>query len=264
MNSPPVEASDLHGDVAADLAVTQDRLFGGRLQIMQPARGHRAGTDAVLLAAATPATDGLTIDVGAGVGTVGLMLALRNTRSRAILLERNPVFASLARRNVDANALAARVSVAETDVLAALVRRGAGVRNESADVVVTNPPFYDADRGRRSRDPLKGTAHVIEGSLSDWLRACLTLLRPGGQLVLIHRPEALAAILPSMGRAAGALRIRAVHPRAGVNAVRVLVQATKGSRAPLELLPPLVLHDKSGAFTAEAAALHGGHATLVA
>lgn len=250
MNFPPTDS--------AGLAVTEDTLLNGRLRLTQPAKGHRAGTDAMLLAAATQPTDGLIIDVGAGVGTVGLMLALRHAAARAILLERDPVYAALARRNAEANALAARVSIAETDILAALPRRSAGIRNESADVVVTNPPFYEADRSRRSRDPLKSTAHVIEGSLSGWLRACLTLLRPGGSLVLIHRPSALGVILESIERAAGGVKLRAIHPKGDAPAIRIVVQATKGSRAPLELLPPLVLHDVSGAFTPEAQALHSG------
>ena len=250
MNFPPNDS--------AGLAVTEDALLNGRLRLTQPAKGHRAGTDAVLLAAAAPHTDGLIIDVGAGVGTVGLMLALRNAPARAVLLERDPVYAALARRNAEANDLVSRVSVAETDVLAALPRRSAGIRNESADVVVTNPPFYEAGSGRRSRDPLKGAAHVIEGSLSGWLRACVTLLRPGGSLVLIHRPAALGAILESIGQAAGGVSVRAVHPKADTNAIRIVVRATKGSHAPLELLPPLVLHDASNAFTREAQALHDG------
>lgn len=252
MNFPPTDS--------AAPAVTEDALLNGRLRLTQPAKGHRAGTDAVLLAAATPPTDGLIIDVGAGVGTVGLMLALRHAAARAILLERDPVYAALARRNAEANGFAARVTVAETDVLAALPRRSAGVRNESADVVVTNPPFYEAGSSRRSRDPLRGAAHVIEGSLSGWLRACVTLLRPGGILALIHRPEALGAILEAIGRGAGGISVRAIHPKADAKAIRIVVRATKGSRAPLELLPPLVLHDAAGVFTREAQVLHDGMA----
>ena len=73
-----------------------------------------------------------------------------------------------------------------------------------------------------------------------------------------HRPAALGAILESIGQAAGGVSVRAVHPKADTNAIRIVVRATKGSHAPLELLPPLVLHDASNAFTREAQALHDG------
>ena len=254
MNFPPCDTPEI--------AVTQDTLLSGRLQLTQPAKGHRAGTDAVLLGAAAPTTSGLIIDVGAGVGTVGLILALRNEAARVVLLERDPVFAALARQNAGRNTLAGRVTVAETDVLATLVRRSAGVRNESADVVVTNPPFYDADSGRRSSDPLKRAAHVIEGTLTDWVRASMTLLKPGGTFVLIHRPEALAEALPALGRGMGGIHIQPIHAKAASPATRIVLRATKGSRKPLELGPPLVLHDDAGTFTKEAAALHEGRTFL--
>ncbi len=241
-----------------DTDVTHDHLFGGRLKLTQFARGHRAGTDAVLLATFAPRIDGLIIDVGAGVGTVGLALAMRNLQARICLLERAPDVAALARGNVFANALSERVGVIETDVLGAFPRRNAGIRNESADLVVTNPPFYDAGTGRPSPDLLKRDAHVVDGSLDAWLRACMTIVRPGGRLCIIHRAERLGTILSSLeGRTGGAL-VRSIHPTSDAPASRVLVCATKGSRAPLSVLPSLVLHEKDGAFTTEAASLHAG------
>jgi tRNA1(Val) A37 N6-methylase TrmN6 len=58
-------------------AMTEDWLLGGRLRLQQPAKGHRAGTDSVLLAASLPLRPGgLLADLGAGAGTVGLIAAL--------------------------------------------------------------------------------------------------------------------------------------------------------------------------------------------
>lgn len=238
--------------------LTHDTLFGARLRLAQPARGHRAGTDAVLLAAAAPPVKGLVIDVGAGVGTIGLAIALRDMPARVLLVERDPVFAQLARRNADTNGLRDSAAVIETDVLAALPRRSAGLRNDSADLVVTNPPFYEAARSRPSPHRLRRDAHAMAGDVTEWLRACLALVRPGGTLSLIHRADAIDDVLAALKGRAGAVRVRPVHPRVGVSATRVLVRAVKGSRAPLEILPALVVHEASGEFTPEAAALHEG------
>lgn len=250
--------ADSSGKVSdGPIPLTQDMLFGARLKLAQPARGHRAGTDAVLLAAAAPSVKGVVIDVGAGVGTIGLAIALRDSPARILLVERDPVFADLARQNVEANALRDRATVIETDVLAALPRRSAGVRNESADLVVTNPPFYDAASTRVSPQPLRRNAHAMVGDLGEWIRTCLALVRPGGTLSLVHRASATGDILAAL-KDRTSVRVRPVYPRIGSAATRVLVQAIKGSRAPLELLPPLVLHEASGAFTPEVAALHDG------
>src|SRR5579863_9820561 len=56
--------------------VSEDAYLGGRLRLRQPHEGHRAGSDAILLAAAAPETiSGVALDLGAGVGAAGLALA---------------------------------------------------------------------------------------------------------------------------------------------------------------------------------------------
>src|SRR5262245_44871055 len=106
----------------ARLADTTDDVFlGGRLRLLQPAKGFRAGLDAVLLAAATDiATDrGVRVlDAGAGVGTAGLCLAARVAAAQVTLLELVPALAALARANVARNQLSDRVQVIEADVCA--------------------------------------------------------------------------------------------------------------------------------------------------
>ena len=88
---------------------TVDRLFDGRLALRQPERGHRVGTDAVLLAAAAPdGVRGLIVDVGAGVGAVGLALAQVQTNAQLVLLEKNAAAAAFARENMALNGLEAR------------------------------------------------------------------------------------------------------------------------------------------------------------
>ncbi|MBV9702324.1 MAG: methyltransferase, partial [Methylobacteriaceae bacterium] len=83
------------------LAATKDRLLGGRLILLQPARGHRAGTDAVLLAAAVAdRRETLIIDVGAGVGTAGLAVTLRQPESELVLIDNDPTIAVFARHNL--------------------------------------------------------------------------------------------------------------------------------------------------------------------
>src|SRR6188474_776246 len=125
---------------------TADAFLGGRLRLYQPSSGHRAGTDTVLLAASVPATaSGLAIDVGAGVGAVGLAAALAAPGLRIALLERESALAALARANVAANRLDGRAFVAHADLLSPDFCRAAGLEPASADLVLTNPPFLSGD-----------------------------------------------------------------------------------------------------------------------
>jgi tRNA1(Val) A37 N6-methylase TrmN6 len=134
---------------------------------------------------------------------------------------------------------------------------------ETADLVVTNPPFLRAGEARVSPDADRALAHVLDaGGIAKWLRACCALLRPGGRLALIHRADALADLLAALEGRIGGLEIFPIFPKEGAAATRVLLRGKKGSRAPLQLLPGLVLHEANGAFTQRAETIHRQGGTL--
>ena len=245
-------------------AVATDRLLGGRLLLRQPAQGHRAGTDAVLLAAAAPeAPAGDVVDLGAATGAVGLALAMRAPEARVRLVEIDPALAEIATENVRLNDVQGRVTVCATDVLAAAARKAAGLEDGSADLVLTNPPYLDAARARSSPQAGRALAQVIpEGGLAGRMKAAGKLLRPKGILIAIHRADATPALLAACEGRLGAISVLPVHPRADQPASRVLLRAVKGSRGPFTLHPGLVLHDAGGTFTPLAEAVHRGEALV--
>lgn len=245
--------------------VTQDSLLDGRVRLLQPRRGHRVGSDAVLLAASVAAEAGEVVyDLGAGVGAVGLMVAARAGAS-VVLVEREPFLVGLAHRNIGLNGFDERVKAVAADILApAAARRVAGLARESADMVVTNPPFLEEASARVSPSALRAAAHHLpQRGFERWIAAAADLLKPGGRLALIHRADRLDLCLARLGRGFGEIAVRPVHPRAGEPAIRILVTAVKGSRAPPRLVPALVLHAQAGGFTAEAEAVHRGERLLV-
>ena len=242
---------------------SRDLWLGGKLILLQPRRGHRIGSDAAILAAACDPRQGRLVDVGAGVGAVGLAIVSRNRDLSADLVEIDPKTAALAADNAVLNDLDSRVRVVNVDACDRRDRLAAHLEDESAETVVTNPPFFDARAARVSPDSAKARAHTFANEAADsgldgWIRACLALLKPGGSLVMIHTPEALAAILSVTERRLGALTLLPVYPRAGAAAIRLLISGIKGSRAPLRMAPPLVLHRADGTWTEEADALHRG------
>ncbi|WP_112663239.1 tRNA1(Val) (adenine(37)-N6)-methyltransferase [Microvirga flavescens] len=245
------------------LETTDDSLLGGRVRLLQPAKGHRAGTDAVLLAAIAPVSPGHVVaDVGAATGAVGLMAAAREKAARLVFVERDPALAALCRRNADLNNVNAHV--AEADLLDRATWANAGLEPESADLVLTNPPFLEEGRVRISPNERRAAAHALpEGGLEAWIRACAVLLKPKGRLALIHRADRTADCLAALGKGLGGVELRFVHPSADQPAIRVLLSAVKGSRAPLSVLPPVILNGEDGRFTPQAEALHRGDAVLL-
>lgn len=249
----------MNSPTADEAGSAVDRLLGGRLLLRQPRRGHRAGTDAVLLAAAAGVVAGDSVlDVGSGAGTVGLILALREPGARVRLLEREPALVACAAANIVLNGLGDRVAVEDVDLWAS----GRPARRE-ASLIVSNPPFHAPGATRASPDGLRARAHRLEaGSHGGWLRASLMWAQPHARVVMIHRPDALPALLAAAEGRLGAVRVRPILPRAGDEAVRILFGGVVGSRSAFGIVAPLVLHGPQGAFTPEVEALHRGEATL--
>jgi tRNA1(Val) A37 N6-methylase TrmN6 len=214
------------------------------LRLKQKRSGHRAGHDAILLAAATQAQAGdRVVDLGAGIGTAGLALARRVAGIRLSLVEIDPELAELARANAAANAIAAETIV--LDVTAdAQAFAASGLAPDSVDVVLMNPPFNDPARHRGSPDQARHTAHVAtDETLNAWVHAARRMLRSDGALTLIWRADGIADVLAALSRGFGSLAILPVHGEVGRPAIRVLVRAVKGGRAPTRVLPGLMLND---------------------
>lgn len=233
--------------------LTDDVFLGGRLRLLQPAKGYRAGLDAVLLAAAVriaPGSGARVLDTGAGVGTAGLCVAARVSRASVTLVERAPVFAALARGNVARNDLGTRVRVIETEVGAdAAGHEALGLGAAAFDHVIANPPYLEDGRHRFPVDPLAaGACGMAADGLEHWLRFMARAAAPTGELTLIHRSDALAKVLDALDGRFGGIGVLPIHPRSGHPAHRIIVTGRKGSRAPLQLLPGLVLHGTGNAF----------------
>ncbi len=247
---------------------SEDAFLGGRVLLLQPKKGHRAGLDAALLQAVVPGdAAGLLVDFGAGVGTVAFAAAARATALRAVALEREPDLVALAQaalRHRENAGFAERVRAAMADVTSLSdVRRALGEADHTADWVLMNPPYDTSDRGRPSPDAGRRSAHVGDAALlGAWIATAATLLKPGGRLGVIHRAETLPALLAAIAGAFGGIALLPVHPSAEAPASRIVVRAEKGSHAPLRVSSGLVLHQPDGGWTREADAILRGHAVL--
>jgi tRNA1(Val) A37 N6-methylase TrmN6 len=170
------------------------------------------------------------------------------------LVEIDPALAEIAAENIARNGLDARVSAVALDVAGPADTFAAyGLGPGSADQVLMNPPFNNPDSQNASPDPDRRSAHVAPvAALADWVAAAVRLLHSAGALTMIWRADGLAHVLAALDQRFGGLVVLPIHGRAGDAAIRVLVRATKGNRAPLTLLPGLILNDASGRPTAEA------------
>lgn len=237
---------------------TTDDFLGGRVRLRQPAKGYRAGLDAVFLAAFVEAPEGgRVLDLGCGTGAATFCLAARRPDLAITGLDADEASLVLARESAVLNATGERVTL----------RRGRvedGLPRQAFDAVMTNPPYLVPGQGTRPADERLHT-HVEGGAdLTRWLDEAIKALRPKGRLHIVHRADRLPEILRLIEPRLGAITVHPLWPRAGTAARRVLVAGSLDKRTPAVLAPGTVLHGEDGGFTAQAAAVLRDGASLQA
>ena len=176
------------------------------------------------------------LDLGCGVGSAALCLAARVPGLDLQGLEIQPEYADLARANAALNK--ASFEVHDGDILA----MPAALRARVFDAVMANPPWYPGGE-TPSPDPGRDKARRTDLGMAPWVAAALSRTLPGGHVILIQRTEYLAGILTALDGPAGDISVLPLAARAGRDAKRVIVRARKGSRGPMRLAAPLVLHE---------------------
>ena len=140
-----------------------------------------------------------------------------------------------------------------------------GLAPDSVDAVLMNPPFNDPARHRVSPDRAREVAHVAtSATLENWVHAARRVLKSGGTLTLIWRADGVADVLAALDRGFGSVAILPVHGDPGTPAIRVLVRATKGGKAPAQIHPALMLNDESGVPNKEVQEVSGREGRVAA
>ncbi len=252
--SQPIAETEL-----VDLSLlSDDKFLGGAIDVYQLIDGFRSGIDAVFLAAALPDEGEMRVlDAGCASGAVSLAIAARCTRAEIDGVEIEPLAADAARMNVARNGFDDRINIFTADLSAPIGKlEMLGLERDNYDFVVANPPFYDEVATLTSKNAIKQRANSGDGALLDrWMRFITAMLKPGHWFVMIHRADRLKDILQASEGRFGDLCIYPLFPKQGSEAARIIVRGRKGSRAPLKLMPGMVLHGETGAFTADAEAI---------
>jgi tRNA1Val (adenine37-N6)-methyltransferase len=220
--------------ISAMAATTRDAILGGKLHLVQPApgTGYRMNQDAVLLAdfAHEGRTAERALDLGAGVGAIGLMLLARKTARNVIFVEIDATLATLAQGNVAANQFGEQGRVAIGDVATFEC-------SEVVDLVVCNPPFFPGKTGRISPREALNQARI--GDVSAFIGCARRNVAPKGRVCFIYPVLYLETLVAGLCKA-GLVpkRMRLVHPKRDANARVALVEAVVGKPNGLQIQAP--------------------------
>jgi tRNA1(Val) A37 N6-methylase TrmN6 len=236
-------------------SLTEDAFLGGRLRLLQPEKGFRAGIDSVLLAASIPCSEGEALfEAGMGAGVAALCVAARVPAVRITGVEITLSYAMMAEENARRNGFAESIRVIHGDVKEALRRDlGNWPAHGSFNHAFANPPFFEDGTMTPSPNILKAAAtSFASDDIELWLKVLNIMLAPRGTATVIYRSENLGRLLAAMQGRFGDILVAPVHGREHMAASRVVVQGVKGSRGPLQILPGLVLHSRGAQFTPQA------------
>lgn len=245
--------------------VSRDAFLGGRVTLLQPIKGFRAGLDSVLLGGSVRQKTSSLLDLGSGVGTASLVALAHEDGLSAQLVEKDAETAAIAAHNLDLNGVSGRARAVHLDLGApGSVRLEHGLPADHFSSVIANPPFFDGAAGTAPDPRRQAARHMSQAEgLEAWARVAASHAAPGGEVIFIHVANRLPDLLSAFGARFGAISVLPLCPREGMDASRVLVRGIKGSRAPLRLLASRALHETDGRrFRPEFDAIFRGEARL--
>lgn len=229
---------------------TRDDLVRNGMKVFQARSGYRFSMDSVLLADFADAqADDTVLDLGCGSGVISFLLAGRQSSCKIVGLEIQEDLADRARRGVELNDLADRIEIINGDLRQAEVL----LEHRRFNLIVANPPFWRQGEGKPSLNQENLIArHEVNVTLEDYVDAARRWLAPKGRLAMVHRASRvleIGSLCADIG--INVKRLRFVHPYHQRDANLVLVEAVKGSKPGVKILPPLVVYNADGNYTEE-------------
>ncbi|HEX5061173.1 MAG TPA: methyltransferase [Kofleriaceae bacterium] len=229
--------------------VTIDALTGG-WTIAQRKKGHRHSTDDLLTGwyAALVVPDARHIlDLGSGIGSVGLIALWRSPHATLVAIEAQEISFALLEGNIMRNGLGDRVRAIHGDLRDVRLP-------ERFDLVTGSPPYWDVSEGIVPADSQKAHARFeLRGDIRDYARAAHDALAENGRFVFgfptvqQHRARVAA-------QAAGLAveRLRHVIPRHGADPLFSLFACRRDADPGTDLVvePAHIVRDEHGDPTA--------------
>ena len=242
--------NDMNIDIPLNEWERVDDLQYKGLRLIQDTKGFCFGVDAVLLANFAEIKKGQSVlDMGTGTGIIPILIAGKTQAGKVTGLEIQGHMAEMASRSVRLNHLEERVAIIHGDLKSGVELFGA----DSFDVVTCNPPYMNPGGGLVNPEDAKAISrHEIKCTLEDVITVGSKLLKHGGKLNIVHRPERLVDIFCLMrANRIEPKRLRMVHPSPGKKANIILVEGAKYGNPQLKTLEPLYVYNENGQYSDE-------------
>lgn len=251
----------VHAALELEPGVTLDAI-SGYFRLFQLRKGHRFSTDDVVTAwygTSWAPTARTVLDLGSGIGSVGMIAAWRLPGARFVTVEAQAQSVALARRSAAYNGLLDRYEIREGDFREATVLRP----DEKFDLVLGSPPYFPEDSGVFGDHPQKIACRFEQrGCIDDYCRVAAEHLAPGGWFACVF-PAAQRERVDNAARQAhlALVRCRPVVLKEGEPPLLMLFAWVRAQDVPPAQRnrpwtePPLIIRDHEGNIHPEYAAV---------
>jgi tRNA1(Val) A37 N6-methylase TrmN6 len=170
--------------------------ISGHFRLFQLRDGHRFSTDDILVAwygtSWCPVVR-TALDLGSGIGTVGMICAWRLPGARFVTVEAQSESVALARKSVRYNGLTDHYEIREGDFRVPGVLRA----DEQFDLITGSPPYFPTEAGVKSEHPQKLACRFeLRGTIADYCSTAAKHLATGGFFACVfpNEPAQLARV----------------------------------------------------------------------
>jgi len=236
--------------------------ISGHFRIFQLRKGHRFSTDDLLTAwygtSWAPSARSV-LDLGSGIGSVGMMAAWRLPGARVVTVEAQEESVRLARKSARYNGLDARFEIRHADFR----DPHALAPEERFDLVLGSPPYFPVGTGIEGDHPQKIACRFeLRGDIRDYATTAAAHLEPGGLFACVFPEEQRQRVEQAAADAALVIvRRRPVvfregePPLVGLFAMVRASDIPPGMRARTWVEPPLIIRCADGSVHPEYAAV---------
>lgn len=190
------------------------------------------------------------IDLCTGNAPIPLFLSLK-TMARIIGVEVQEQIADMGKRSVEINELGHQIQIVTEDVK----QIGDKVGKNIYDIVCANPPYfrYLPTSNINKNEQLTIARHEVKLTLEDLIKETKVLLKNKGHFYLVHRAERLQEICKLLSEyKLNVKRVQFIYPkRSSTDAMLVLIEAQKESKALIQVLQPIYIHNEDGSYAEE-------------
>lgn len=231
------------------MEVINDLLNYDNMKIIQDADMFSFSLDSVLLPNFVTLNKNIKkiLDIGCGNAPIPLILSTKTSAHITGVEIQNKVY-DIAKRTVNLNHLEQNIEILNADINELYKK----IESDQFDVITCNPPFFKVETNSNFNDSDYKTIarHEVKLNLEQLLKISRKLLKNGGVIAIVHRPERLVDVIVEMRKQnIEPKKIQFVYPKLGSEANTLLIEGVKNGKPGIKILPPIYVHDENGQYS---------------